>query len=197
MLFWSVYEQGGSSMTIFADRLTKNELFGIEFPSSWYQSLSASYVVFLAPVFSWLWIKLGRKQPSSPAKFTWGLSLLGLGTFLMVPACVLAATGKVSPFWLCSVYLIQVLGELCLSPVGLSTVTKLAPKRFLSFTMGIWFLAASLGNWLAGFFASLFDESNMASMVYLFGAMSAMILVAAGILFILTPKVRKLMAGVQ
>lgn len=197
MLFWAVYEQGGSSLNLFADKLTNNQMIGFEYPSSWFQSLPALYCIMLAPVFSFLWIKMGKKQPSSPAKFAIGLLLLGLGIALMVPASFLAATGKVSPMWLVWSYLLQVFGEMCLSPVGLSTVTKLAPKRFQSSTMGFWFLATALGNMLAGYMAGFFDEKNTDALVTLFGFMGGLMLMAALALFALTPLVRKLMSGVK
>ncbi|MBC7999388.1 MAG: peptide MFS transporter, partial [Leptolyngbya sp.] len=124
ILFWAIYEQGGSSLNLFADKLTDCRINGWAFPSTWLQSLQAAFVIILAPMFSWLWVKLGDKDPSSPTKFAIGLTFLGLGIGLMVPAATLAQQGKVSPLWLIMVYLFQVIGEMCLSPVGLSTVTK-------------------------------------------------------------------------
>lgn len=197
MLFWAVYEQGGSSLNLFADKLTNNSIFGWEFPSSWFQSLPAVYCILLAPVFSFLWVKMGHKQPSSPAKFAIGLALLGGGIALMVPASMLATHGKVDPMWLVASYWLQVLGEMCLSPVGLSTVTKLAPIRFASITMGTWFLATAAGNWLAGYMASFFDEKNTSGMVTLFGTMGGILFAAALVLWLLTPLVRKLMVGIR
>lgn len=197
MLFWAVYEQGGSSLNLFADRLSKNEIFGWQFPSSWYQSLQAVFVILLAPFFSWLWVKLGKYEPSSPAKFAYGLFFLGTGIALMVPASLLAASGKVSPLWLTAVYFFQVTGELCLSPVGLSTVTKLAPAKIQAMTMGIWFLAASLGNMLAGYLGSFFDAHNSDSLVTLYGGTTLTVFVCFGLLVALTPTVRKLMVGVK
>lgn len=197
MIFWSVYEQGGSSFNLFADRLTDCSVFGWEFPSSWFQSLGAVFIIVLAPLFSILWQRLGDREPSSPAKFAYGLLFLGLGTLIMVPASMLAQHGKVGPMWLVFVYFFQCTGEMCLSPVGLSTVTKLAPLRFLSSTMGIWFLAASFGNRLAGYLGGMFNQNSSSSMVMLFGGMSAAVLGCALLLTLLTPTVRKLMAGVR
>ncbi|MBY0356696.1 MAG: peptide MFS transporter [Candidatus Obscuribacterales bacterium] len=197
MLFWAIYEQGGSSLNLFADRLSKNEIFGWQFPSSWYQSLQAVFVISFAPIFSWLWIKLGKHEPSSPAKFAYGLFFLGTGIALMVPASLLAVSGKVSPLWLTTVYMFEVIGELCLSPVGLSTVTKLAPTRIKSMTMGIWFLAASLGNMLAGYLGSFFDAENVNSLCTLYGGMAIAVFICLTILIVLTPTVRKLMVGVK
>ncbi len=197
IIFWSVYEQAGTSLNLFADRLTRNEVFGWPFPSSWFQSLNAIYVILLAPVFSMLWIKLGGRQPSSPAKFTIGLLFVGLGIAVMVPASMLAAHGKVSVIWLVAVYLLQVVGEMCLSPVGLSTVTKLAPRKLVGLMMGVWFLAASLGNMLAGCLGGLFNDKDPHLLIVLFGSMAAVAFAAAALLALLTPFVRKLMGTVH
>ena len=197
IMFWAIYEQGGSSLNIFADRLTDCSIFGWEFPSSWLQSLQALFVVVLAPCFSWLWIKMGDREPSSPAKFAWGVFLLALGIGLMVPASMLAAHGKVSPLWLSGVYLIQTAGELCLSPVGLSTVTKLAPIKFAAMTMGAWFLATSCGNYIAGQLAGKFDDTNIDSMIGLYGGMAGWAMVGVVVLVVLTPTIRKLMGDVK
>lgn len=192
ILFWSVYEQGGISLNLFADKLTDNKISGWQFPSSWYQSLQGLFVVILAPLFSLLWIKLGDRQPGSAAKFAWGLALLGSGTALMIPASVLAASHLVSPLWLCACYLLQVAGEMCLSPVGLSTVTKLAPIRLVGLIMGCWFLAASLGNRLAGYIGGFFNEKDPGCLIFLFGGMAGAALVAALLLALLAPAVNKL-----
>jgi POT family proton-dependent oligopeptide transporter len=197
ILFWAVYEQGGSSLNLFADKLTRNEVFGMPFPSSWFQSVPALFVILLAPVISEVWMKLGDRQPTSPTKFSIGLLLLGAGIALAVPATVLSAHGLVSPLWLVGVYFLQTVGELCLSPVGLSTVTKLAPARFVGMTMGVWFVSMSLGNALAGYLAGFFDETNVNALVMLFGGMGAVCALAALILFAARPYVQRLMSGVN
>jgi POT family proton-dependent oligopeptide transporter len=197
MLFWAVYEQGGSSLNLFADRLTRNEIFGMSFPSSWLQTIPAVYCIVLAPVFSAFWIKLGDKQPSSPAKFTYGLLFLALGIGLMVPASMVAASGKVSALWLVFAYLLMVIGEMCLSPVGLSTVTKLAPTRLCSSIMGLWFLSMAFGNMLAGYLSGFFDEKALNTLMILFGSMGVAGLLATGILAALTPMVRRLMGTIH
>ena len=167
------------------------------FPSSWFQSLQSTYVILLAPVFSWLWIKLGEKQPSSPGKFSLGLLFLGIGIAVMVPAAILTAQGKVSPIFLIAVYFVETLGELCLSPVGLSTVTKLAPARLASLTMGGWFVSTAIGNKLAGHFSGYLQSDSSGAMSYLFGAMAIAALTAAGLLAALTPFIKKLMGSVR
>ena len=197
MLFWAVYEQGGSSLNLFADRLTRNEIFGMSFPSSWFQTIPAVYCIVLAPIFSAFWIKLGDKQPSSPAKFTYGLLFLALGIGLMVPAAMVAASGKVSALWLVFAYLLMVIGEMCLSPVGLSTVTKLAPTRLCSSIMGLWFLSMAFGNMLAGYLSGFFDEKALNTLMILFGSMGIAGLLATSILAALTPMVRRLMGTIR
>src|SRR5438132_4864770 len=116
ILFWMTYEQAGSSLTLFADRLTRTTVFGWQYPSSWFQSVPAVFVIILAPVFAALWQRLGRRQPSSPGKFTYGLLFAGLAFVLVTFASVMAGGGRVSPWWLVGVYLLQTIGELCLSP---------------------------------------------------------------------------------
>ncbi|MBU6452222.1 MAG: peptide MFS transporter [Cyanobacteria bacterium REEB67] len=197
ILFWAVYEQGGSSLNVFADRLTETSILGFHFESSWLQALQPIYVIALAPVFSWIWIKMGEKQPASPAKFALGLAFLSLGILIMVPAALMSAQGKVSALFLITVYFVETLGELCLSPIGLSTVTKLAPARFQSLLMGGWFVSNSIGNFLAGLLSSLFKSDSSTEMAVLFGSMAGAAFCAAALLFVLTPKIRTLMGSVR
>ncbi len=196
MLFWIGFEQAGSSLTLFADQLTNNSLFGWEFPSSWYQSVEPVFVVTLAPVFAWLWLRLGRHQPTSPAKFAYALLLLG-GSFLLLAFAAHLyerAHVKVSPFWLVALYFLHALGELSLSPVGLSTVTKLAPARIVGLMMGVWFLALSLGNFLAGVVAGFFGSFPLPR---LFGAVFLTTTASALLLALLVKPIRGLMGGVH
>ncbi|MEO8216270.1 MAG: peptide MFS transporter [Acidobacteriota bacterium] len=160
LIFWSAFEQAGSTLTLFADRYTRTSIFGFSFPSSWFQSEQPLFVITLAPVFALLWVRLGKREPSGLLKFAIGLFLVGLGFLLLAPAAHIAQSSgvKVSPMWLTGLYLLHTLGELCLSPVGLSLVTKLAPKRLLGFMMGVWFLAASFGNFIAGWVAGFSDR---------------------------------------
>ncbi|HEY2946277.1 MAG TPA: peptide MFS transporter [Vicinamibacteria bacterium] len=195
-LFWIGFEQAGSSLTLFADQYTHNVILSWSFPSSWYQSVEPAFVITLAPVFAWLWVRLGRHEPSSPAKFAYGLLLLGVGfLFVAVAARIYARTGvKVSPWWLILLYLFHALGELSLSPVGLSTVTKLAPARIVGLMMGVWFLALSLGNFLAGHVAGYFEKMPLPQ---LFGAVFLSTTLSAVVLAMLTPPIKRLMAGVR
>src|SRR5206468_2578545 len=149
--FWGAYEQAGSTLNLFADRYVHLELLGIKLYASWFVSIQAAFVILLSPIFAWLWVKLGPRQPSSPAKFALALLFVGLAFVLLMPAGAIAQGGvKISPLWLVAVYFIEELGELCLSPVGLSVVTKLAPKQVVGLMMGVFFLSNALGNKLAG-----------------------------------------------
>jgi len=196
VLFWGAYEQAGSSLNLFADRLTRLSAFGFELESSWFQSLPAVFVILLAPAFAWLWVRLGRREPSSPAKFSLGLLFVSLSFLLLIPAAAIAQGQgvRVSPAWLFGVYLLQVMGELCLSPVGLSVVTKLAPPRIVGSMMGIWFLSLAFGNklggWVAGFFTAV-------PLPQLFGMVFGVAAGAALILALLVKPIRRLMGGVH
>ena len=158
---------------------------------------SSSWVILLAPVFALLWIKLGSKQPSSPLKFVIGLLCVSLSFALMVPAAKLTADGKVGPLWLVSLFFLQTCGELLLSPVGLSTMTKLAPARLVGVVMGIWFLAAALGNKLAGVLAGEFKSEDAAGLSTFFWQQALSVGAATLVLFALVPWVKKLMGGVR
>lgn len=197
ILFWAAYEQKGASLNLFADNLVRTEIFGWKFPSSWLQSCTPAFVIMLAPLFSILWVRLGTRQPSSPVKFTVGLVFIGLAYCLLVPAAWLTGQGKISPLWLVGLYFLEVIGEMCLSPVGLSTVSKLAPVRLLGIMMGVWFLAAAFGNKLAGFLSTFFVVDNNMQLVKLYGGIAVGLLISAGILAVLTPKVKKLMGTVN
>jgi len=196
-IFWGAFEQAGSSLNLFAKQVTDRTVMGREFPASWFQSINGFFIVALAPVFSWLWIRMGNRQPSSPAKFTLGLVFVGLGFLLVAAASALAGGGKVSPWWLVGLYLCHTIGELCLSPVGLSTVTKLAPGRLVGLMMGVWFLSISAGNYLGGWAAGFFDATGEGALVRLFGTVALTTLGAAVILVLVTPFIRKLMGGVR
>ncbi len=195
-LFWSGFEQAGSSLNLFADRLTDNRVFGFEFPSTWYQSLNPLYIITLAPLLAALWIKLGDKQPSSPTKFNYGLLGVGLGLVVMVPAAAYTNGGEtlVSPWWLTVTYLLHTMGELCLSPVGLSLMTKLAPARIVGQIMGVWFLASAVGNYMSGEVASLFEELPLTQ---IFGGAAGVTLGVALIVALSTKKISEQMGGVR
>jgi proton-dependent oligopeptide transporter, POT family len=196
-LFWAGFEQVGSSLNLFADRATRNSILGLNFPSAVFQSLNSLFIIVFAPVFAWLWIRLGTREPSSPAKFAWGLAFVSLG-FLTVAAAALVSQlsggARVSPIWLTMVFLFFTFGELALSPVGLSTVTKLAPARLVSTMMGVWFLSISLGNFFGARVAGSFETFPLPQ---LFGAVCLTTGASALLLALVVKPIRNLMSGVH
>jgi POT family proton-dependent oligopeptide transporter len=199
-LFWSGFEQVGSVMNLFAERHTDRVLFGWEMPAGWFQSLNPMLILLLAVPVSTLWLGLARRDilPSLAVKFAAGLLLLAAGFLVMHFASRNAlSAGKVTGLWLCLTYLLHTVGELFLSPVGLSAVTKLAPAKLASQTMGIWFLATSLGNLLAGLLAGGMSSGNVAGMPAQFMHVA---LIAGGgglLLLVLSPLIRRLMPGIE
>ncbi|MCW5920542.1 MAG: peptide MFS transporter, partial [Bacteroidetes bacterium] len=163
IFFWSAFEQAGASLTFFADEQTDRNLFGWEMPASFFQSFNAIFIVIFAPIFAWLWVRLGNagKEPGSPLKMAIGLFLLSIGYLVIAFGVKGVEPGvKVSMFWLTTLYLLHTFGELCLSPIGLSMVAKLAPLRFASLLMGTWFLANSASNKFAGTLSSLYPPGQ-------------------------------------
>jgi POT family proton-dependent oligopeptide transporter len=188
-LFWSGFEQAGSSFNLFADRYTQRTFSSFTIPAAWFQSLNPVFIVVFAPVFSAFWVLLGARglDPSAPLKFFLGLMGMALGFVIMAAAARFVAMGQqVAPLWLVSVYLIHTFGELCLSPVGMSVFTKLAPARLVSQSLGVWFMGTALGNLIAGRTAGEFDASNVAAFpkqmmhIFWFGAITGTALLIAG-----------------
>ena len=192
ILFWMTYEQAGSSLTLFADRLTRTTIFGWQYPSSWFQSVPAVFVIIFAPMFAALWQKMGERQPSSPGKFIYGLFFAGIAFVVVTIASMLGGGGRVSPLWLVLVYLLQTFGELCLSPVGLSTVTKLSPARMVGLMLGVWFLSISIGSYIAGLTTRLFEGNDNAVLTKGFAIFAGITLAGTLVLAILTPFIKKL-----
>jgi proton-dependent oligopeptide transporter, POT family len=199
-MFWSGFEQAGSSLNLFAERYTIREFGGFEIPASWFQSLNPIFIIILAPFYSMLWIALARRHldPSSPAKFALGLIILGLGFAVMIGAASLVAEGQqVLPTWLFFTYLLHTMGELALSPVGLSAVTKLAPRRYVGQMMGVWWLAASLGSILASLVAGEFSADAVDEMPRLY-LQIVLITVGAGLLLaVMVKPLKRLMSGAE
>ena len=194
-LFWSAFEQAGSSLTLFAERSSEKSLFGFDFPASWFQSVQPVSIVLLAPVFAWIWFKLGKHDPSSPTKFALGLIAAGLGYAILVPAAQLAGpAGQVSALWLTTTYILHTVGELALSPVGLSAMTKLAPQRVAGLMMGLWFVSISVGNYLGAQVASFYETFAVPT---LFATVAGVCFAAALVLFILVKPTVRLMSGVK
>jgi POT family proton-dependent oligopeptide transporter len=191
-IFWSAFEQAASTLNLFAQKNTANTVFGWTYPASWLQSVNAVMIIVFAPVFAWIWMRLGTHNPSSPAKFAVGLLFVGLGFAVMIGAAQATAGGQlVSPMWLVMTYLLHTIGELCLSPVGLSSMTRLAPDRVKGMMMGVWFLATSVGNLIAGTVAGLYDSFTLTQ---LFGAVTAFAVLASLIMFALVKPIRELLA---
>jgi len=196
-IFWGAYEQAGSTLNLFGDRYTRTSILGVSFPSSWFLTVQAIFVIALAPAFAWLWVRLGNREPSTPAKFAFGLLMIGISfLFLLLPANQIQDTPgvRVSPFWLIGCYFIQELGELSLSPVGLSVFTKLAPVKIVGMMLGVWFLADSVGNKAAGFAAGFISSAPLPQ---LFGIIAAVCLGASAVAFLMIKPVRGLMGGVH
>jgi POT family proton-dependent oligopeptide transporter len=197
-LFWAGYEQAGSSMNLFADRLTNRFVFGWEAPTTWLQSVNPILVILLAPVFGMLWLRLGERQPSIPAKFGLGLVQLAIGFVIVAWASVYVGDPsnphRVSAGWLIATYFFHTTGELCLSPVGLSAMTKLSPAKLVGQMMGIWFLATSFGNLMAGLLAGKMESMGL---VQLFGSVALWTGAAGLVLLLISRPVKRLMGGVK
>jgi POT family proton-dependent oligopeptide transporter len=201
-LFWAGFEQTGASLNLFAERYVDRfvDAFNFEIPTAWFQSLNSIYILIFATPFSMLWVALAKRNldPSAPAKFGLALILLGLGfIFMVIAASVVSQGGQAMPYLLALTYLLHTYGELCLSPVGLSYVTKLAPARYVSQMMGVWFLATSVGNLSAGLLAGMFESDNLQAMP---GQFMQFVYFATGagiVLLLLSKPVKKLMGGVK
>ena len=207
--FWAAFEQAGSSMNVFAAQNTDRTLWGLldaPFPATWYQSVNPAAIIIFAPVFAWLWVFLNQRglNPSTPTKFALGLWLLGLAFLSMVFGALDAQDGLAAPHWLLITFVVYTWGELCLSPVGLSMVTKLAPLHLQSLMMGIWFFSFSLSNLLAGLVARYSVTLKSGEATFLIEGLPGFYLLlviaptATGFLiWFLSPTLRRWMHGVQ
>jgi POT family proton-dependent oligopeptide transporter len=196
LIFWAGFEQAGSSLNLFADRATRLFVGTFNYPSSWFQSVEPLFVIIFSPIFAMIWLAMGSRNPSSPAKFTFGLFCLSMSFLMIVPAAkAFEASGqRVSPWWLVGLYFLQMVGELCLSPVGLSMVTKLSPPRIVGFMMGVWFFATAMGNYVAGWVAGFLQNRTFSEVFMIAFVTSA---VATLILAVMIPPIRRLMSGVR
>jgi POT family proton-dependent oligopeptide transporter len=194
-LFWSGFEQAGSALNLFAADYTDRIIFGWEAPASWLQAVNPIFIIIFAPIFGSLWLALGKWNPSLPLKFAYGLVLLGFGFLVMAWAAVYATpTDGVSPMWLVVTYFLHTSGELCLSPIGLSSITKLSPKKLVGQMMGIWFMGASLGNLIAGLAAGQMENLPLTQLFSIVAGVS----IGSGILFFLFKgPIRSLQGGVE
>ncbi len=200
VLFWAGYEQTGSSLNLFAERYTDRHLYGWNMPASWFQSLNPVLIVVFGPMFSALWVLLARRrlEPSTSLKFILGLLAIAAGFLVMAAAAHLVAAGQlVGMGWLSATYLLHTWGELASSPVGLSAVSKLVPPRFVSQSLGVWFVSLSAGNLIAGRIAGDFDAANLAAMPGQFMSIVWFCSISAALLALMLPVMRRWSAGVQ
>jgi POT family proton-dependent oligopeptide transporter len=199
-MFWAGFEQAGASLNLFADRYTDLNVFGWDMAAGTLQTINPLFIIIFAPVFAAIWVQLGARNldPSAPVKFALGLILMGIGFYVMVLASKYVVAGeKVLPTWLILTYLFHTFGELCLSPVGLSSFSKLAPARFVGQSLGVWFIATALGNNIAGQIAGDFDWNEPSRMPDQFMFIFWWGVIAGGVLLLLSPWLRKFLAGVR
>lgn len=193
VLFWAGFEQAGSSMNLFAERLTQRVIFGWEMPASFLQSVNSIFIIALAPFFGMLWVRLGRRQPSTPAKMGFGLAFLAIGFLVLAWGASFTTGGaRVSMMWLIVTYLLHTVGELCLSPVGLSSVTKLSPRPLVGQMMGTWFMGTALGNLIAGLAAGGFQGMGVEE---LFLSVAKVTGIAGVVLLLLARPIRRFMGA--
>jgi POT family proton-dependent oligopeptide transporter len=206
IFFWAAYEQTGASLVFFADRQTDLTIGSYSMPPSYFQSFNSVFIILFALPLAWIWVKMGRKQPSTPTKMALGLAGLALGYWWIARGVHdVSPTEKVSMIWLTGMYVLHTLGELCLSPIGLSLVNKLSPLKFASLLMAVWFLATAAGNKLAGVMSALYPEggkttvflgykmNNLYEFFMLFVFMAGF---AAFVLFLLSKRLQKMMHGI-
>ena len=209
LIFWALFEQAGSSLNILTDRGVDRVIFGWEVPASMFQSLNAGFIFTIAPLFALLWIALAKRnmEPSTPIKFAIGIVFVGFGFLALVYGMKSSEGLQTGIFWIILIYLLHTIGELCLSPVGLSSVTKLSPQRIVGFMMGMWFFASAAGNYVAGLIARATasessgeagDVFNLAQKQSFMDVYTDVGLIAIGcgiFLAIITPLLKKLMHG--
>ncbi|UQD51164.1 MFS transporter [Bacillus methanolicus] len=195
IIFWAVQEQGSIILATYADKRTQLHFAGLEIQSSWFQSLNPLFIIFLAPVFAWIWVKMGKRQPTTTQKFAFGLLFAGLSFLVMIiPAYVNGTETLVNPLWLVLSFFLVVLGELCLSPVGLSTTTKLAPAAFSAQTMSLWFLSSASAQAINAQIVRLYSPET--EIVY-FGVIGAVSVIFGVILFMISPIMKRYMKGIH
>lgn len=208
IVFWALFEQAYTSMNLFADRILDKHVFGFELSAGQFLSFNALFIILLAPVFAWLWVKLGKYNPNTAVKFSLALALVGLGFGALVMGINVSGAGKVAAVWLILAYFLHTCGELSLSPVGLSAVTKLSPAKIVGFMMGVWFLATASSEFIASVLANiasvdtsngLAPDLNIAKQSYLklFEYLFYTGLGFGALLLIISPLIKKLMHGVD
>lgn len=210
VFFWMCFEQAGASLTFFADAQTNRHIFGMEMPASYFQSFNAAFIVLLAPIISAMWVRLAKKgvNPVAPYKQSLGLAFLAFGYLFIAIGSKNIPEAGANMIWLTGLYFLHTIGELFLSPIGLSMVNKLTPGRFTSLMMGIWFLAIATGNKLAGTMSSLYPDPSLPTHPHFLGieidSLYTYFMIFVGfsgaasvILFFLCRKLQKMMHGVN
>jgi POT family proton-dependent oligopeptide transporter len=205
IFFWGGFEQAGTTFNLFARDNTQRMIGNWEIPASWFQSINAIFIVLFAPLFSVLWVQLEKKKlnPNTPMKFAWGMILLALGFVIMAFAFTKSTSGNevklISPLWLTMVFMLHTFGELCLSPIGLSMVTKLSPPKLASTMMGIWFGSTAAGNFVASQMKaiSIHLEEAMGREIQVFWLIAIQSLIIAVVIIILSPWLKKMMHGIK
>ncbi|KAF7775361.1 proton-dependent oligopeptide transporter, POT family [Pseudoalteromonas citrea] len=203
IIFWMGFEQAGGLMNLFANDYTDRMLMGFEIPASWFQSLNSLFIIIFAPLVAMIWLKLDKREPNSPVKFAMALVFLALGFLTMMLALITEGSGEgslqISMMWLVLFYLFHTLGELCLSPIGLSMVSKLAPLRLASLLMGIWFLCTAIANKIAGFVGSFLGEGQeaMNNAMSIFIGLGATALISAAAMYMLSDRLVEWMHGAE
>jgi POT family proton-dependent oligopeptide transporter len=196
-VFWSGFEQAGTSLNLFARDLTDRVMFGSEVPASWLQSINAGFIIVLAPIFGsvWVWLDARQANPSIPVKAGMGLLGLAMGFFVLAWGASFATPeNPVSPMWLVVTYFLHTVGELCISPIGLSAITKLSPKRRVGQMMGVWFVGAALGNLFAGLVAGQLESLAPAA---LFRTVAMIIGGVGFIALVVSPGFKKLVGDLK
>lgn len=195
VMFWAILEQGSTILANYADKRTQLDFGSIHISPAWFQSLNPLFIITLAPVFAWLWMKLGDRQPTIPQKFSLGLLFAGLSFLvILLPAYLGGSDSLVNPLWLVLSYFIVVLGELCLSPVGLSATTKLAPAAFSAQTMSLWFLSNAAAQAINAQIVKFYSAET--EMLY-FGVIGGISILLSLLLFLIAPRIQRLMKGVH
>ena len=195
VMFWAIAEQGSTILALYADTRTNLNFMGIQISPAWFQSFNPLFIIVLAPVFAWLWMKLGDRQPSIPQKFSLGLLFAGLSFIvILLPGYLGGTDALVNPLWLVLSILIVVLGELCLSPVGLSATTKLAPAAFSAQMMSLWFLSNAAAQALNAQLVKFYTPET--EMMY-FGIIGGVAILLSIILFAISPIIQRFMKGVR
>lgn len=195
IMFWAIQEQGSSILANYADKRTELDFAGIHISPAWFQSLNPMFIILLAPVFAWIWMRLGKRQPSIPVKFSLGLLFAGISFLvILLPAYLGGEDTLVNPLWLVLSYFIVVIGELCLSPVGLSATTKLAPAAFSAQTMSLWFLSNAAAQAINAQIVKFYTPDT--EMAY-FGVIGGSAILLGIILFLFAPKIQGFMKGVE